>query len=29
MLAAVVRDFAVPIHVEEVDIPEPGEGQYV
>lgn len=27
MLAAVVRDFAGPIRVEEVDIPEPGEGQ--
>lgn len=27
MLAAVVRDFREPIRIEEVDIPEPGEGQ--
>jgi len=27
MLAAVVRDFAEPIRIEEVDIPDPGEGQ--
>jgi alcohol dehydrogenase, propanol-preferring len=27
MQAAVVRDFTDPIHIEEVDIPEPGEGQ--
>nr|WP_302104513.1 zinc-dependent alcohol dehydrogenase [Polycladomyces sp. WAk] len=27
ILAAVVRDFAEPVHIEEVNIPEPGVGQ--
>ncbi|WP_142504744.1 alcohol dehydrogenase AdhP [Melghirimyces algeriensis] len=27
MMASVVRDFAEPIQIEEVDIPEPGKGQ--